>query len=74
MNEVVNNNKYKLKYWFGMLYTHVGKFMIGYMFTNQRLSKDFILFLYQNLGTNFRAPKSGYRSQKRLVLPPALDL
>ena len=57
-----------------MLYTHVGKFMIGYMFTNQRLSKDFILFLYQNLGANFRAPKSGYRSQKRLVLPPALDL
>ena len=43
MNEVVNNNKYKLKYWFAMLYIHGRKFMIGSVFTYQRLSKDFIL-------------------------------
>ena len=43
MKEVVNNgNKYKLKYWFAMLYTHGKKFMIGSMFTLQNLSKDFI--------------------------------
>ena len=43
MNEVINNNKYKLKYWFAMLYIHGRKFMIGSVFTYQRLSKDFIL-------------------------------
>ena len=29
MNEVINNNKYKLKYWFAMLYIHGRKCMIG---------------------------------------------
>ena len=43
MNEVINNNKYKLKYGFAMLYIHGRKFMIGSVFTYQRLSKDFIL-------------------------------
>ena len=43
MNEVINNNKYKLKYWFAMLYIHGRKFMVGSVFTYQRLSKDFIL-------------------------------
>ena len=43
MNEVINNNKYKLKYWFAMLHIHGRKFMIGSLFTYQRLSKDFIL-------------------------------
>ena len=43
MNEVINNNKYKLKYWLAMLYIHGRKFMIGSVFNYQRLSKDFIL-------------------------------
>ena len=34
MKEVIdNNNKYKLKYWFAMLYIHERKFMIGSVFT-----------------------------------------
>ena len=69
MKEVINNNKYKLKYRFAMLYIHGRKLIIGPVFTYQRLSKDFML-PYQNVGANFRAPKSGYRSQKRPVLPP----
>ena len=44
--------------------------MIGSAFTDQSLSKDFML-LYQNLGANFCALQSGYRSQKRPVLPLA---
>ena len=33
MKEVINNNsKYKLKYWFAMLYIHGRKFMIGSVF------------------------------------------
>ena len=42
MNEVINNNKYKLKHRFAMLYIHKRKFLIGSVFTYQRLSKDFI--------------------------------
>ena len=43
MKEVINNyNKYKLKYWFAMLYIHGRKFMIGSVFTLQTLSKDFV--------------------------------
>ena len=43
--------------------------MIGSVFTYQRLSKDsFFLLIYQNLGVDFCAPKSGYGSQKRLIL------
>ena len=39
MNEVINSNKYKLKYWFAMLYIHGRKFMIGSVFTYQSLIK-----------------------------------
>ena len=46
MNEVINNNKYKVKYWFAMLYIHGRKFMIGSVFTYQRLSKNFILCFF----------------------------
>ena len=35
-----NNNKCELKNWFAMLYIHGRKFMIGSLFTYQRLSKD----------------------------------
>ena len=43
MKEVVNNNnKYRLNYWFVMPYIHGRKFMIGSVFTLQRLSKHFI--------------------------------
>ena len=49
MNEVINNNKYRLKYWFAMLYIHGRKFMIGSVFTYQRLSKDFITDLKNSL-------------------------
>ena len=70
MKEVINNyNKYKLKYWFAMLYIHGRKFMIGSVFTYQRLSEDYLLLMYQNLGVDFCVPKSSYRSQKRPVLP-----
>ena len=41
IHEVINNNKYRLKYWFAMVYIHGKKFMIGSLFTYQRLSKDF---------------------------------
>ena len=61
-----NNNKYELEYCFAMLYMHGRKFMIVSLFTNQRL----FLLIFQNLGTDFCAPKSGYQSQKRPVLPP----
>ena len=44
--------------------------MFGPVFNYQGLSKDYFLLIYQNLGADFRAPKSGYRSQKRPVLPP----
>ena len=71
MKKVINNNnKYKLKFWFSMLYIHGRKFMFGPVFNYQGLSKDYFLLIYQNLGADFRAPKSGYRSQKRPVLPP----
>ena len=54
-----------------MLYIHGRMFMIGPVFPYQRLSKDFIfLIIYQNLGVDFRAPKSSYRSPKCPVLPP----
>ena len=43
MDEVINNNKYQLEYWFAMLYTHRRKFMIGSVFNYQRIRKDFIL-------------------------------
>ena len=46
MNEVINDNKYKLKYWFAMLYINGSKFMISSVFTYQRLSKDFILYYF----------------------------
>ena len=69
MNEVISNDKYKVKYWFAMLYIHRRKFMIGSVFTYQRLSKDFML-LHQNLGANLCGPKNGYQSQKHPVLPP----
>ena len=39
---IINNNKYKLKDWFAILYIHGRKFMINSVFTSQRLSKDFI--------------------------------
>ena len=42
MKEVINNKKYKLKYWLVMLHIHGKKFMIGSIFTYQRLNKDFI--------------------------------
>ena len=43
MKEVINNNnKYKLKYFFAMLYIHGREFLIGSVFTCQRLSKDII--------------------------------
>ena len=47
MKQVINNNnKYKLKYWFAMLYLNLRKlrkFMIGFAFTyQQRLSKYLI--------------------------------
>ena len=46
MKEVINNNnKYKLKYWFAMLYIH-GKFMTGPVFTYQSLSEDFIFYQF----------------------------
>ena len=66
MKEVINNNnKYKLKFY---VYGRKFKFMNGHVFTYQRLSNDFIfLLIYQNLGADFCAPKSGYRSQKRSV-------
>ena len=52
MNEVINNNKYKLKYWLAMLYIHGRKFMIGSVFTYQRLSKDFILCYFIKIWPN----------------------
>ena len=32
MKEIININKYKLKYWFAMLYIHGRKFIIGSVF------------------------------------------
>ena len=39
---IINNNKYKLKDWFAMVDVHGRKFMVGFVFTYQRLNKDFI--------------------------------
>ena len=59
MNEVINNNKYKLKYWFAMLYIYGRKFMIGSVFTYQRLSEDVILcYLIKIWAPVFVRPKS----------------
>ena len=47
MKEVINNNnEYKLKFWLSMLYMHGRKFMIGPVFTYQKLNKDFIFCLF----------------------------
>ena len=36
MKEVINNNnKYKLKYWFAMLYIYARKFMIGCVYLSK---------------------------------------
>ena len=71
MNEVINN-KYKLKYWFAMLYIHGRKFMIGSVFTYQRLSKDYFMLLYQNLGTIFVYPKAVTDVKNTLYYPLVL--
>ena len=73
MNEVVNNNKYKLKYWFAMLYIHGRKFMIGSVFTYQRLSKDFILCYFIKIWAPiFVRPKSVTGLKNALYCPASL--
>ena len=55
MKEVINNkNKFKLKYWFAMLYVHGKKFMTGSVFTYQSLSKDFIFYSFIKISRTFR--------------------
>ena len=74
MKEVINNNsKYKLKYWFAMLYILKRKFMIGSMFTYQRLSKDYFLLIYQNLGANFLCNQKRLLISKTPCIYPGMD-
>ena len=56
-----NNNKHKLKNWFVVFYIHGRKFMIGSVFTYQRLSKDFLVNLSE-FGCQF------LRAQKQLLI------
>ena len=59
MNEVINNNTYKLKYWFAMLYIRGRNFMTGSVFTYQRLRKDFILCYFIKIWVSiFMHPKA----------------
>ena len=70
MNEVINNNKYKIKYWFAMLFLHGRKFMIGSVFTYQRLSKDFILCYFIKIWAQiFVRPKAVTDLKNALYYP-----
>ena len=72
MNEVVNNNKYNLKYWFAMFYVNGRKFIIGSMVTLERLSIDFIYcYLIKIWAPIFVHPKAVTDLKNALHYPPA---
>ena len=62
MNEVINNNKYKLKYCFAMLYIHGRKFMIDSVFLIKGLVKTLFYVTLSKFGRQFSC------AQKRLPI------
>ena len=71
MNEVINNNKYELKCWFALRYIHGRKFMIGTVFTYQRLSKDFILCYF--IGCQFLWAQKRLPIAKKPCITPGIN-
>ena len=70
MNEVINNNKYKLKYWFAVLYIHGRKCMIGSVFTYQRLSKDLFHVTLPKFGCQFLCAQNRLLISKMPCITP----
>ena len=70
MNKVINNNKYKLKYWFAMLYIHGRKFMIGCVY----LSKAYFTVTLPKFGCHFLCTQKWLPISKMPCITPCIQI